>query len=121
MECLRLRSQPRDASAGPRRGQCLGILGTIATMRDLPEAAEIAHQALRRGREQEARGAILFFAQYFESRMDLDLPEEISLALQAFVKKSANRANVSAALSLLVNTREIFDFEAYEILDSWQG
>ena len=52
LECLRFNARPRDAFAGARRGQSFEILGIAGRLFDLPEALDMARQALRRSRSQ---------------------------------------------------------------------
>jgi hypothetical protein len=57
LECLRFNARPHDAFAGARRGQSLEILGIAGRLFDLPEALDMARQALPRSRSQTVRGS----------------------------------------------------------------
>src|SRR5580700_10185218 len=122
MECLRFNARPRDAFAGARRGQSFEILGIAGRLFDLPEALDMARQALRRGhgRSQTVRGAIVFLEDYFKAREGMEVPDDIHTALLTVAETTDSRSTAAGALNALVETGEISDMEALDRLDDWK-
>jgi hypothetical protein len=120
MECLRFSARPRDTFAGARRGHSFEILGGAGFLLDLPEALDMACQALRRNRSQEVRGAIIFLEDYFKAREEMAVPDDIHTALLAVAEKTGSRSTATGALNVLVETGEISEFEALDRLDDWK-
>jgi len=117
LECLRFNARPRDAFAGARRGQSFEILGIAGRLFDLPEALDMARQALRRSRSQTVRGAIIFLEDYFKAREDMEVPDDIHTALSV-AETTDSRSTATGALNVLVG--EISDMEALDRLDDWK-
>jgi hypothetical protein len=120
MECLRSNARRRDAFAGARRGLAFEILGAVGWTFDLPEALDLARQALRRNRSQEAGGAILFLEEYFAAREDIQVPDDIHAALLAAAENTDSRSTATGALNVLVESGEVTDLDALDRLDDWK-
>ena len=120
LECLRFNARPRDAFAGARRGQSFEILGIAGRLFDLPEALDMARQALRRSRSQTVRGAIIFLEDYFKAREGMEVPDDIHTALLTVAETTDSRSTATGALNVLVETGEISDMEALDRLDDWK-
>jgi hypothetical protein len=120
LECLRFKARPRDAFAGARRGESFQILGIAGRLLDLPEALDMARQALRRSRHQTVRGAIIFLEDYFQAREGMEVPDDIHTALLTVAKTTDSRSTATGALNVLVETGEISDLEALDRLDDWK-
>jgi len=120
LECLRFNARPRDAFAGARRGQSFEILGIAGHLFDLPEALDMARQALRRSRSQTVCGAIIFLEDYFKARVGMEVPHDIHAALLTVTETTDSRSTATGALNVLVETGEISDLEALDRLDDWK-
>lgn len=120
LESLRFNARPRDAFAGARRGQSFEILGIAGRLFDLPEALDMARQALRRSRSQTVRGAIIFLEDYFKAREGMEVPDDIHTALLTVAETTDSRSTATGALNVLVETGEISDMEALDRLDDWK-
>lgn len=120
LECLRFNARPRDAFAGARREQSFEILGIAGRLFDLPEALDMARQALRRSRSQTVRGAIVFLEDYFKAREGMEVPDDIHTALLSVAEMTDRRSTATGALNVLVETGEISDMEALDRLDDWK-
>lgn len=120
LECLRFNVRPRDAFAGARREQSFEILGIAGRLFDLPEALDMARQALRRSRSQTVRGAIVFLEDYFKAREGMEVPDDIHAALLTVAETTDSRSTATGALNVLVETDEISDMEALGRLDHWK-
>ena len=120
LECLRFNARPRDAFAGARREQSFEILGIAGRLFDLPEALDMARQALRRSRSQTVRGAIMFLEDYFKARAGMDVPADIHTALLTVAETTDSRSTATGALNVLVETGEISDLQALDRLDDWK-
>ena len=120
LECLRFNARPRDAFAGARRGQSFEILGIAGRLFDLPEALDMARQALHRSRSQTVRGAITFLEDYFKAREGMAVPYDIHTALLTVAETTDSRSTATGALNVLVETGEISDIEALDRLDDWK-
>jgi hypothetical protein len=120
LECLRFNARPRDAFAGARRGQSFEILGIACRLFELPEALDMARQALRRSRSQTVRGAIMFLEDYFKAREGMEMPDDIHAALLTVAETTDSRSTATGALNVLVETGEISDMEALDRLDDWK-
>ena len=120
LECLRFNARPRDAFAGARRGQSFEILGIAGRLFDLPEALDMARQALRRSRSQTVRGAIIFLEDYFKAREGMEVPDDIHTALLTVAETTDSRSTATGALNVLVETGEISDMEALDRLYDWK-
>jgi hypothetical protein len=118
LECLRFSARSRDAFAGARRGQSFEILGIAGRLFDLPEALDMARQALRRS--QTVRGAIIFLEDYFKAREGMEMPDDIHTALLTVAETTDSRSTATGALNVLVETGEISDMEALSRLDNWK-
>jgi len=121
LECLRFKARPRDAFAGARRGQSFEILGIAGSLFDVPEALDMARQALRRSRRQTVRGAIIFLEDYFKVREGMEVPDDIHTALLTVAKTTDSRSTATGALNVLVETGEISDLEALDRLEDWKN
>jgi hypothetical protein len=120
LECLRFIARPQDAFAGARRRQSFEILGIAGRLFDLPEALDMARQALRRSRSQTVRGAIIFLGDYFKAREGMEVPDDIHTALLTVAETTDSRSIATGALNVLVETGEISDIEALDRLDEWK-
>jgi hypothetical protein len=106
--------------AGARRGQSFEILGIAGRLFDLPEALDMARQALHRSRSQTVRGAIIFLEDYFKAREGMEVPYDIHTALLTVAETTDSRSTATGALNVLVETGEISDMEALDRLDDWK-
>jgi len=120
LECIRFNARPRDAFAGARRGQSFEILGIAGRLFDLPEALDMARQALHRSHSQTVRGAIIFLEDYFKAREGMEVPYDIRNALLTVAETTDSRSTATGALNVLVETGEISDMEALDRLDDWK-
>jgi hypothetical protein len=65
--CLLFNARPRDAFAGARRGQSFEILGIAGRLFDLPEALDMARQALRRSPQPDGTRSDYFSRRLLQS------------------------------------------------------
>jgi hypothetical protein len=109
----------RDSFGGRRRAHAFAILGRISRVVDLPTALVLARRSLRKPKSVEARLAAGFLAEYFERR-GLSPDDDLTGELLRLAERAEHRSTATGALSALVETGTISEWEALNRLDDWK-
>jgi hypothetical protein len=112
-------SRPRESFAGQRRSLAFEILGVIGGLLDLPDAVELARQAVKKGRA-DASGAMTFLETYLAARKETP-DEDLQAALLRFAKRAKRRGLAVGALNVLVETGTIGELDACDRIDEWKA
>lgn len=118
MDCFRF-SRPRDSFSGERRRQAFELMANASAVIEPPnEFFTYLKKALKKARNQEVIGAILFCEEYY-ARVG-GVPEDVMQLLFGLVEKTKSRGIASGALNVLVESGDINEFEALDRIDDWK-
>lgn len=118
MDCFRF-SRPRDSFSGERRRQAFELMANASAVIEPPdEFFTYLKKALKKARDQEVIGAILFCEEYY-ARVG-GVPEDVMQLLFGLVEKTKSRGIASGALNVLVESGDINEFEALDRIDDWK-
>lgn len=109
----------RDSFGGNRRAFSLNIFMDILRYFKDSEGLELAKRSLKSKSRVELHAAFELLKRYYISR-ELDVDEDVYIQLIDISKKTKYRDIAVGALSVLVDTGEINEFEALDSIDEWK-
>jgi hypothetical protein len=118
MDCFRF-SRPSDSFAGERRRLAFELMANASAVIEPPdELFDCLKKALKRARDQEVIGAILFCETYYARKEGF--PEEMEQLLLGVVEKTKVRGIAGGALNVLIEANLIGEFGAMDRMDEWK-
>jgi hypothetical protein len=109
----------RDSFGGSRRAFSLNVLMDILSYFKDSEGPELAKKSLKSKSRVELHAAFDFLKRYYISR-ELDVEEDVNEQLIKISEKTRYRDIAVGALSVLVDTNMIDEFEALYKIDEWK-
>lgn len=109
----------RDSFGGSRRAFSLNILMDILSYFKDSEGLELAKKSLKSRSSAELHAAFELLKRYYISR-ELDVDEDVNIQLIDISKKTKYKDIAVGALSVLVDTDVISEFDALDSIDEWK-
>jgi hypothetical protein len=109
----------RDSFGGKRRAFSLDIIKNFSNYFQCPEGLELAKKSLKSKGSDELCSAFEFLKEYYLTR-EIDMEDEVHEQLIKISEKTKSRSMAVGALSVLVDTDQISEFEALDRIDDWK-
>jgi hypothetical protein len=109
----------RDSFGGKRRAFSLEIIKNFSNYFQCPEGLELAKKSLKSKGRDELCSAFEFLKEYYLTR-EIDMEDEVHEQLIKISEKTKSRSMAVGALSVLVDTDQISEFEALNKIDDWK-